>query len=153
MTRSDLREHLFRMLFRKEFHNMTELEDQVTLYFETLNIPIEGLDYTEETTEAVVHVKEPNSNEVKYLKDKFEKIITNLDDIDSIIEQVSSGWKLSRMGKIDLTILRLATYEIKYDEDIPTGVAINEAVELAKKFGEDQSSSFINGVLAKVAIL
>ena len=64
---------------------------------------------------------------------------------------VAKGWKTSRMGKVDLTIIRLAVYELKYEEDIPTGVAINEAVELAKKYGTDTSSSFVNGVLAKLA--
>ena len=61
------------------------------------------------------------------------------------------GWKTQRMGKVDLTIIRLALYEILYDEDIPTGVAINEAVELAKRYGTDESPSFVNGVLAKLA--
>ena len=151
MTRSELREHLFRMLFRKEFHNRTDLEGQVTLYLESLHLPIEGLDNLDDTEEVTFVLKEPEEKEIQYLKDKFNKIIEHIDEIDQIIEGVSAGWKLNRMGKIDLTILRLATFEIKFDDDIPTGVAINEAVELAKKFGEDQSSSFINGVLAKVA--
>ncbi len=150
MTRSELREHLFRMLFRKEFHNKTELEDQVTLYFECLRVPIDGLDNMVECGETTVFIKEPDDKEMLYLKEKFNKILGHMDVIDQIIEETASGWKLNRMGKIDLTILRLATYEIKFDEDIPTGVAINEAVELAKKFGEDQSFSFINGVLAKI---
>lgn len=68
-----------------------------------------------------------------------------------MLEKEAEGWKISRMGKVDLTILRLAVYEIKYDEDIPTSVAINEAVELAKKFGQEESSKFVNGVLAKFA--
>ena len=55
------------------------------------------------------------------------------------------------MSKVDLTILRLAVYEIRFDEDVPTGVAINEAVEIAKKYGQEESSGFINGVLAKFA--
>ena len=55
------------------------------------------------------------------------------------------------MSKVDLTILRLAVYELKYDEDVPVKVAINEAVELAKKFGQDESASFINGILGAVA--
>ena len=151
MTRSELREHLFRMLFRKEFHQQADLDDQVTLYFESLHTPIEGLDSLEDSEEMGIFLKEPDDKEVLYLKDRFSKIMEHIDEIDGIIEQVSSGWKLNRMGKIDLTILRLATFEVKFDEDIPTGVAINEAVELAKKFGEDQSSSFINGVLAKIA--
>ena len=74
-----------------------------------------------------------------------------LDDIDQLLNEKAKGWETERMGKVDLTILRLAVYEILYDEDIPTGVAINEAVELAKKFGQDSSPAFVNGVLAKFA--
>ena len=67
-----------------------------------------------------------------------------------ILSESASGWRLNRMGKAELTILRIATYEIRYDEDVPDKVAINEAVELAKKYGNDSSSGFVNGVLAKV---
>ena len=81
----------------------------------------------------------------------FNKIIAVLEEIDKIINESSKGWKTTRMGKVDLTLIRLAVYEIKYEEDIPTGVAINEAVELAKKYGTDDSPAFINGVLAKIA--
>ena len=63
--------------------------------------------------------------------------------------QEAKGWTTERMGKIELTILRLAIYEIKFDEDVPAGVAINEAVEIAKKFGQEESAGFVNGVLAK----
>lgn len=132
MSRRELREHLFRMLFRKEFHNQTELNEQIDLYFN-------GLEQC------------PSDKDRNYLEDKFDRVIANMEAIDEAIEEASSGWKLSRIGKVDLAILRLAVYEVEYDEDIPTGVAINEAVELAKKFGEDQSASFINGILAKVA--
>ena len=71
-------------------------------------------------------------------------------EIDEKINQVAEGWKTRRMGKVELTILRLAVYEMQYDEEIPEKVAINEAVELAKKFGRDESPAFINGVLAKL---
>lgn len=74
-----------------------------------------------------------------------------LEEIDADLNQKAKGWSTDRMGKVDLTILRLAIYEIRYDEEVPTGVAINEAVELAKKFGQDSSPAFINGVLAKFA--
>ena len=67
------------------------------------------------------------------------------------MNEKAAGWDTGRMSKVDLTILRLAVYEICYDEDVPTGVAINEAVELAKKFGQDASFGFVNGVLAKFA--
>lgn len=68
-----------------------------------------------------------------------------------MINEIAEGWKTERMGKVDLTILRLAVYEIRFDEDVPTSVAINEAVELAKKYGQDGSPSFVNGILAKFA--
>jgi N utilization substance protein B len=67
-----------------------------------------------------------------------------------LIDGACRGWKLNRLGKTDLSILRLAVYEICYDESIPEKVAINEAVELAKRYGGDSSSAFINGVLAKI---
>ena len=82
---------------------------------------------------------------------KYANIVTQKSEIDAMINQIAEGWKTERMGKVDLTILRLAVYEIKFDEDVPASVAINEAVELAKKFGQDGSASFINGILAKFA--
>ena len=72
-------------------------------------------------------------------------------EIDRIINENAKGWKTARMNKVDLTILRLAVYEMKWDEEIPTGVAINEAVELAKKFSGNDGPSFVNGVLGKIA--
>ena len=85
------------------------------------------------------------------VKDKYEKIASKLYDIDAMINEETLGWDTGRMAKVDLTIIRLAIYEIKFDETVPTGVAINEAVELAKKFGQDGSAAFVNGVLAKFA--
>lgn len=130
MTRREIREHLFRMLFRKEFHEPSELNEQVLFYFESL----------EKIT--------PEQQE--YINERFEKINEKLGEIDSILANASSGWKLTRMGKVDLNIMRLATYEIRFDEDVPVKVAINEAIELAKKYGGDSSASFVNGILAKV---
>lgn len=130
MTRREIREHLFCMLFRKEFHEPSELDEQIEFYFESLE---------RATTE-----------DQKYLVDRFNQITDKLGEIDAILAEATSGWKLSRMGKVDLNIMRLATFEIKFDEEVPMKVAINEAVELAKKFGGDSSASFVNGVLAKV---
>ena len=65
--------------------------------------------------------------------------------------ETSKGWKTKRMNRVDLTALRLAVYEMQYDKDVPTGVAINEAVELAKRFGGEDSGSFVNGILGKIA--
>lgn len=130
MSRREIREHLFRMLFRKDFHMEVELNEQIDFYFET--------------------IEEPTEDEIKYLKNRFAKILEKIHEIDELLESASSGWKISRMSKVDLTIMRLAVYEIRYDDDIPTKVAINEAVEIAKMFGGDSSGSFVNGVLAKL---
>lgn len=131
MSRREIREHLFRMLFRKDFHDETELSEQIDLYFESL--------------------EEPKQEDIVYLKERFNKIINKLNEIDVFLEVSSSGWQLKRLSKVDLTIMRVAIYEIKFDDDIPTKVAINEAVEIAKIFGGDSSGSFVNGILAKLA--
>ncbi len=130
MTRRELRENTFKMLFHKEFHDEAALEEQYTLFVDTLE------DMSEEDNE--------------YVHSRVFDIISKLDDIDKSIEGVSEGWTLSRMGKVDLTIIRLAYYEIKYDVSVPDKVAINEAVEIAKKYGGDESPSFVNGILAKL---
>ena len=88
--------------------------------------------------------------EIRYLKDRFCLIRDRLVEIDELISQTASGWKLNRMGMVDRNLLRLAAYEIRYDEEIPDKVAINEAVELAKTYGGEASGSFVNGVLAKL---
>ena len=77
--------------------------------------------------------------------------MASLETIDKEISEKATGWTIDRMGKVDLAIIRLAVYEILFDESIPVGVSINEAVELAKKYGRDESGSFVNGVLAKFA--
>ncbi len=131
MNRRELREQIFKMLFRIEFYEDAELNEQFALSVEA----------AESATE---------ENRI-YMKHKCADILEKLDEIDAMINEASTGWKTSRMGKVDLTLMRLAVYEMKYEESIPVGVAINEAVELAKLYGRDDSSSFINGVLAKLA--
>lgn len=74
-----------------------------------------------------------------------------VEEIDAILNEKTTGWKTTRMNKIDLAILRLAVYEMKWDEEVPEKVAINEAVELAKKFSGEEGPAFVNGVLAKIA--
>jgi len=130
MTRRELREHIFRLLFRAEFHPPDMMPEQIRLY-------VEHLTYTQD-------------GDIEYISGKTERILEHLTILDENIDVITTGWKVSRMGKVDLTIIRLAYFEIKFDEDIPTGVAINEAVELAKHYGTDDSPSFINGVLAKL---
>ena len=85
---------------------------------------------------------------VSYL---WSKINAQLTTRDTAIGEASKGWKVSRMAKVDLALIRLAVYEMKYEEDVPVKVAINEAIELAKQYGTDDSPAFVNGVLAKLA--
>ncbi len=131
MTRRESREHLFCLLFQRDFYPLEEFEKQCNVYFEENRIKTE-LDQN-------------------YLTEKISGLIANLTQIDAWIDKYSKGWKLDRIGKAELALLRIGIYEVKYDEDIPVGVAINEAVELGKKYGEEQAPSFINGILGKVA--
>ena len=84
-----------------------------------------------------------------YITAKYEKIMDKLEEIDKMLNERTEKWTTDRIGKAELTILRLAVYEILYDEEVPVGVAINEAVELAKKFGQDNAKAFVNGILAR----
>lgn len=130
MTKREEREHLFKLLFCKDFHDVAELAEQVELY---------------QTQQEIV-----SEEEFAPVKAKLNAIVAEEGSIDMILSEAASGWRLNRMGKAELTILRIAVYEIRYDEEVPDKVAINEAVELAKKYGNDASSGFVNGVLAKV---
>ena len=131
MTRSELREHVFKMLFQIEFNESADMPDHVKNYFETL--------------------EDAREQDKDYIQRKYEAVASCVEEIDGLLNDAAKGWKTSRMSKVDLTILRLAVYEMKWDDDVPEGVAINEAVELAKRFGGDSSSSFVNGILGKLA--
>lgn len=87
----------------------------------------------------------------QYMQEKYEQVKGHLSDIDKLLNESASGWKTTRMSKVDLAILRLAVYEVKFDDDIPSSAAINEAVELAKRFSGDDSPAFINGILGSIA--
>ena len=129
MRRSEIREHVFKLLFRVEFHDAADLDEQDKLYFEPLTLTPEHQQLITERT---------------------KKIEVKLPEIDSKIEELCVGWKKERIGKVELTIIRLAVYEALFDDDVPVNVAINEAVELAKKYGGDDSPSFVNGILGKL---
>lgn len=132
MSRRKLRETIFLLLFRREFYpDEMELQEQIDLYFS---------EYPE--------IDETDSS---YIREKLTALLSNLPKYDARIKEICEGWRLERLGKTELAILRLAVYEIMEDEDIPTGVAINEAVELAKKYCSEEAPRFVNGVLAKLA--
>ena len=141
MSRREMREQVFKLLFRVEFNDENAMLEQKELFFDE-----DGVAVSEDDSITV------SENVKAEISDKYEKIAGKLAQIDEMINEKAEGWKTGRMGKVDLTILRLAVYEIVYDDDIPTQVAINEAVELAKKFGRDESGKFVNGVLAKFAV-
>lgn len=131
MKRSELREHIFRMVFGLEFNENGDLPEQMKLYFEQM--------------------EDAKEKDLEYIRTKSEKIVEKKEEIDALLNENAKGWKTSRMNKVDLSILRLAVYEMKWDDDVPVGVAIDEAVELAKKYSSGEGSSFVNGILAKLA--
>lgn len=132
MNRYKIRDNAFKLLFLTEFYNEEDRQDQIELYFEMPELA--GTD--KESQDAVLG--------------RYEAVRNRVEEIDAKINEVTSGWKTERMGRVDLNILRLAVYEMCYDENVPAGVAINEAVELGKTYGQDNSAAFINGVLARL---
>lgn len=130
MNRSAIRENAFKLIYSLEIQQLENIEEQIELFFESNNI------------------KEEEAK--KYISDVIIGIKENKDKILKDIEKnLKEGWKISRISKMDLSILKLAIYEIKHSE-VPYKVAINEAVELAKKYGEDKSKNFVNGILASI---
>jgi len=132
MNRRELREQIFKLLFRVEFNSEEEMPAQCEMFFDDVDT-----DFSEE--------------DMAYIQNKFNSIYDKLAQIDKLIDDKAKGWSVSRMGKVDLTIIRLGVYEILFDDDVPASVAINEAVEIAKKFGQDKSNGFVNAILAKFA--
>ncbi len=130
MGRHEQREQLFKLLFRVEFNSRDDMPEQVKLFFQD-----DEIQYTEVAMESI--------------KSKFAGIQEKLAEIDGMLNEKAEGWNVERMGKVELTVLRIAVYEILFDEDIPDNVAINEAIEIAKKYGQAASGSFVNAVLAK----
>ena len=130
MNRSSMREQAFRLIYSLEIQKQEPIENQIELFIENNNID--------------------NEEAKEYISDAVIGIDKNKEDIEELIKKnLKSDWKLERISKVDLAILKLAIYEIKYKE-LPYKVAINEAVELAKKYGEDNSKNFINGILASI---
>lgn len=136
MTRSTMREHIFKLLFRAPFIDKNDYEEQIELYFADADM---------------VDASTLKEEEYNYIKNKTLAIAELIPQLDERIDSVSEGWPTSRLGKTELSIMRLAVYEMLYDDDIPVNVAIDEAVELAKKYGSaDNTAAFVNGVLAKL---
>ena len=135
MGRRELREQIFLLLLRVEFNNPEEMTAQLKMFFETGSYDEDMHSFSEKDRE--------------YITEKYNHIMESLPDIDKQLSEKAENWDITRMGKVVLTVLRLAVYEIEKDDSVPASVAINEAVELAKKFGQDGSGAFVNAVLAK----
>lgn len=131
MGRHEQREQVFMLLFRVEFNPPEDMPEQVKLFLED--------------NEIIVYQKDAD-----YVSARYAMIQEKLPEIDRLLDVKTEGWDTKRMGKVELTVLRIAVYEILYDQDIPDSVAINEAVEIAKKYGQDASGGFVNAILAKI---
>ena len=130
MNITDMRDNAFKLIYSLEIQKAENIQEQIDLYFESNNIKDEEAK--------------------KYITDAILGIQKNQQEILNDIEKnLKEEWKLNRISKMDLSILKLAIYEIKFS-DIPYKVSINEAVELAKKYGEDKSKNFVNGILASI---
>ena len=155
MKRSEVREHIFKIVFRTSFYPNEEWKEQEELYLDQLSISLANKWKESHSIEMYIAPYEDAvrkiEKEMKEIGVRAEAIMAQLEEVDSVIEGISEGWKIGRIGKVELAILRVAVYEIQKDEEIPTGVAINEAVELAKVYGTEKSAKFVNGLLAKLA--
>ena len=132
LNRSALREKVFVLMFVSEFNSPEDMPEQARLILR------ESLEPVDEES-------------ASYIEERFNAVKEKQDEADRLIRENAEGWKFERIGKTELSILRLAIYELKFDDDIPAGVAINEAVNLAKKYGQDGAGAFVNGILANFA--
>lgn len=151
MNRKSEREFTFKLLFMSDFYDKKELKDELLLYFDAPFPFEENSEKNEDIIELSSLKENLSDDDRRRIVARYVEIIDKFDEIDKKISEVSKGWTIDRIGKVELAILRLAVYEILYDEGIPTSVSINEAVELAKKFGPQDSYSFVNGILARFA--
>ena len=125
MGRHEKREQVFKLLYRVEFHAPEDMPEQIALFRE-------------------------NNEDADAIAARFEKIREKIPELDRLLNENTEGWDTTRMGKVELAVLRLGAYELRYDDDIPNGVAINEAIEIAKKYGQESSGGFVNAILAKI---
>ena len=140
MSRREIREAVFKLVYTSEFNTEEEMDDRFQLFLDIV-LP-------EEKKEKDLL---PSEEDIASVRTKYRAIREKAAELDELINKSSDGWKTRRMSKVDLSILRVAVYEMIYDDTVPVGVAINEAVEGAKKYGGDDSSAFINGILGKMA--
>jgi N utilization substance protein B len=160
MTRRKEREYIFQTIFRIEFNADAEMDEQVDLYMYDVAADMGYLSDNADDTDVAADDSEDSEfnleqvcsvhSDIDYIRTVSKDIVSKQEMIDDVIRKYCEGWSVEHMGKAELAILRLAIYEMKFVDDVPYGVAINEAVNLAKSYGDDKAPSFINGVLAKI---
>lgn len=131
MGRHEQREQVFMLLFQAEFHEAGEMPKQMRLY-------LEGNEWI------------TSQKDSDYIEERCRAVCEHIPEIDKLINENTEGWDTTRIGKVELTVLRLAVYEMRFDDEVPSKVAIDEAVEIAKKYGQENSGGFVNAILAKI---
>ncbi len=129
MTRREARENVFKLIFEIPFYGTERYQERLDLFFHN-------------------NEQQISNDDKSYITDTVSNCFKNLDNIDNSIKPNLKNWKIERLSKVDLSVLRLAVTEILYVNSIPYKVTVNEAVNIAKAYGDDNSPSFINGVLA-----
>ena len=130
MSRTNARKNAFYLLFQHDFVGSEEMNGAKDIFFK--------------------ENEEINDADKAFILKNVDGVLENIEEIDSIIDKFAKGWTTNRMAKVDLAILRLAVYEMKFSNETPRNVVINEAVELAKKYSSDESPAFINGILGNI---
>ena len=144
MGRKDARAAAMQMIF-ENLSGGDGGEDTLQMVYDEMRSETAGTDYR-------ISKSAPNETDRAYIEKLLGGVLDRLDDLDRHIEEASQGWAIDRMPLVDLTILRLAAWEILYEENVPAAVAVNEAVELANRYSDpEKSSRFINGVLGAIA--
>jgi len=137
MTRRDARRHAFALVFQMPFHEKATVEDLAKVkkwYYDDL-----------------AQVDRPKGKYAEYIDRAVWGVFDRQAQIDGVIENFLRDWDVTRISRVDLAIMRLAIYEMLCEADVPIGTAVNEAVEIAKEFGTDESAAFVNGVLGNVS--
>ncbi|MDR1530884.1 MAG: transcription antitermination factor NusB [Clostridiales bacterium] len=131
MNRRTLRKHAFSIIYQLSFHETLDLDAAAEDYF--------------------LYCGDLTESDRAFVYEEIHGTLDHLAEIDALIARCAKGWRLDRLSTVDLAVMRMAANEILYRPDIPTGVAINEAVNLCKIYGDDDSPRFVNGVLSKIA--
>ena len=143
MTRTTAREIAMHLIYEMEYHDDLPEEILQKVFHEEY--------YPRLAEESDLYQEKPNAKQLSYIENCLRGVYVKKQEIDGIIENYAVGWKIGRISKVSLAVLRLAVYEILYVEDAPTGAVINEAVEIARRYEEEDKVSFINGILGSFA--